>query len=65
MGVGEGPFDYLRRLDESVPGRLIDNANFFQATDIPSVSDHDLFARMLHEYPAWLRAAVAKQLLRS
>lgn len=65
MGVGEGPFDYLTRLDESVPGRLIDNASFFQTTDVLSVPDQELFAKMLSEYPDWLRAAAAKHLIQT
>jgi uncharacterized protein YegL len=63
MGVGNGPFDYLRRLDESVPGRLIDNANFFEASDIASVPDQRLFDQMLAEYPGWLPQARAHGLL--
>ena len=65
LGVGEGPFDYLRRLDESVPGRLVDNASFFQASDVASISDQELLGHMLEEYPDWLRAAARERLLPS
>lgn len=57
LAVGEGPFDYLRRLDESVPGRLVDNANLFEATDVASIGDQELFSAMLTEYPSWLGLA--------
>lgn len=65
MGVGGGPFDYLRRLDESVGGRLVDNANFFEVPDLALLPDDALYAAMLAEYPSWLVAARAAGLLGS
>ena len=64
MGVGGGPFDFLRRLDASVPGRLIDNAGFFEATDPTELADDALYAEMLSEYPSWLREAKRAGVLR-
>jgi hypothetical protein len=65
LGIGRGPFDFLRRLDASVPGRLIDNAGFFEATDPTGLTDDVLYAEMLAEYPSWLLAAKRAGVLRS
>jgi len=49
-------FRFLNELDERVPDRFVDNANFF-AIKSPSpsdISDEDLFARLMGEYPEWL-----------
>lgn len=56
-------FDFLRRLDElAVPGkRVVDNAGFFHAGSDPrSVSDAELYDRLLGEFPSWLTAARAQ-----
>ncbi|MBI4121219.1 MAG: VWA domain-containing protein [Parcubacteria group bacterium] len=49
-------FRFLNSLDERVRGRFVDNANFF-AIESPSpddISDEELFARLMGEYPQWL-----------
>ncbi|MFF5606353.1 VWA domain-containing protein [Streptomyces cellulosae] len=56
----DNEFTFLRKLDTlSVPGRrIIDNAGFFHAGPTPrAVPDHDLFDRLLREFPDWLAAA--------
>ncbi|MFF9162979.1 vWA domain-containing protein [Streptomyces longwoodensis] len=60
---GSRQFDFLRRLDElPVPARrTVDNAGFFHAGSDPrTVSDADLYDRLLGEFPQWLRAARAR-----
>ncbi|MCZ9343764.1 VWA domain-containing protein, partial [Streptomyces sp. TRM76130] len=60
---GSKQFDYLRRLDElAVPGkRVVDNAGFFHAGQDPrTVSDADLYDRLVGEFPQWLAAARAQ-----
>ncbi|MFF8928508.1 vWA domain-containing protein [Streptomyces longwoodensis] len=60
---GSRQFDFLRRLDElPVPGqRTVDNAGFFHAGPDPrTVSDADLYDRLLGEFPRWLAAARAR-----
>ncbi|MFJ4482242.1 vWA domain-containing protein [Streptomyces longwoodensis] len=60
---GSRQFDFLRRLDElPVPTRrTVDNAGFFHAGSDPrTVSDADLYDRLLGEFPRWLRAARAR-----
>ncbi|MFH8804760.1 vWA domain-containing protein [Streptomyces sp. NPDC017936] len=61
-------FDYLRKLDElSVPDkRAVDNAGFFHAGSDPrTVSDADLYDRLVGEFPKWLVAARAQGIVRT
>ncbi|CAG6397881.1 VWA domain-containing protein [Streptomyces cocklensis] len=62
VGFGDDEFRFLRRLDDlPVPGRrVVDNAGFLAAGDAPrSLSDADLYDRLLKEFPHWLAAARA------
>ncbi|MFO7641834.1 MAG: VWA domain-containing protein [Candidatus Competibacteraceae bacterium] len=56
-------FGFLAYLDE-MPGRLIDNANFFQVADPAEPSDEELYDLLMGEYPQWLTAARKQGLLR-
>ncbi|MEU3093977.1 VWA domain-containing protein [Streptomyces sp. NPDC006967] len=61
-------FDYLRRLDDlAVPAkRPVDNAGFFHAgADPRTVSDADLYDRLVGEFPGWLAAARTQGIVRS
>ncbi len=53
LGVGEGPFDFLRRLDD-LRGRPVDNAHFVEPENAEVISDQQLFDLLLEEYPPWL-----------
>jgi hypothetical protein len=60
-------FDFLRKLDElAVPAkRVVDNAGFFHAGSDPrTVSDAELYDRMVGEFPKWLVAARAQGIVR-
>lgn len=60
---GSKQFDFLRRLDDlAVPGRrVVDNAGFFHAGPDPrTVSDTELYDRLVGEFPQWLAAARAE-----
>lgn len=61
VGIGKGKFSFLEKLD-TMPGRFIDNANFFALNDISSISDEELYKRMLTEFPSWLREARQKKI---
>ncbi len=63
VGVGTASFAFLRKLDE-MRRDFIDNAGFFQVTDIVGTSDEQLYKDILHEFPTWLNQAKAKGLLR-
>ncbi|MFI9403711.1 VWA domain-containing protein [Nocardia sp. NPDC052316] len=56
IGLGRANYGLLRSLDE-LTGRIVDNAGFFALDDIDRVDDGELYARLLGEFPAWLRAA--------
>ncbi|MET8776293.1 VWA domain-containing protein [Nocardia sp. NPDC004654] len=58
VGLGKANYGLLRSIDE-MDGRLVDNAGFFALDDIDSVDDAQLYARLLGEFPQWLRAARA------
>jgi hypothetical protein len=62
VGFGDDEFRFLRKLDDlPVPSRrVVDNAGFFAAGPSPrSLSDADLYDRLLNEFPQWLSAARA------
>lgn len=54
--TGRDGFKYLRKLD-FMEDRYVDNANFFAIKslgDIDVISDTELYAKLLDEYPKWL-----------
>lgn len=59
---GGGEFEFLERLDD-LPGRHVDNADFFAVMDPSSISDDEVFELLMVEYPQWLVEARAKGLL--
>lgn len=63
VGVGYESFSFLQKLDD-LKGRFLDNADFFQLNDINKVSDEDLFNRLLTEFPAWIKEARNKNLIK-
>lgn len=62
VGIGNTNFSFLEKLD-TMSGRFLDNANFFQVNDIASISDDELYSRLLNEFPTWLQQAKAKGVL--
>ncbi|MYW00699.1 VWA domain-containing protein [Streptomyces sp. SID3343] len=56
VGLGRSDYGILERID-TMPGRLVDNAGFFQVDDIDRISDVELYERILSEFPQWLTAA--------
>ena len=53
---------YLQGLDD-MSGRFIDNANYFDLSDIYKISDESLYRKLLEEYPAYLKEAKNKGLI--
>ena len=47
-------FDFLQKLDD-LSGRVIDNADFFHLNDLASISDEQLYDRLLTEFLGWLK----------
>lgn len=55
-------FPFLEELDE-MPGRLIDNANFFAVSSPDEHSDDALYDLLMEEYPEWVKQAKQKGLI--
>ncbi|WP_042478465.1 vWA domain-containing protein [Bacillus ndiopicus] len=62
IGLGNANYGVLRKLDD-LPGRLIDNADFFALDDLDKVSDEELYNRLFDEFPKWLKEAREKGIL--
>ncbi|WP_433193727.1 vWA domain-containing protein [Nocardia sp. CA-107356] len=62
VGLGKANYGLLRTLDE-MSDRVVDNAGFFALDDIDQVDDAQLYARLLGEFPDWLRAAARAGIL--
>ena len=77
MGIGKGrkskakkfaalassDFPMLEKLDD-LPGRLLDNADFFTVLSPDEHDDATLYELMMTEYPQWVKQAQAKGLLK-
>ncbi|WP_406740492.1 VWA domain-containing protein [Streptomyces atratus] len=63
VGLGSSQYGVLERFD-TMPGRRVDNVGFFAVDDIESISDQELYDRVLSEFPSWLRAARQAGILR-
>ena len=55
-------FSFLEKLDD-MPGRVIDNANFFCIESPTAPSDQELYGMMMAEYPDWLKEAKNKSII--
>ncbi len=54
VGVDGSGYGLLEELD-NMDGRYVDNANFFALDDFKSVSNKELYSRLLNEFPSWLK----------
>lgn len=63
IGINGRDYGVLERLDE-MTGRVVDNCNFFALDDLHSISEEELYERMMAEFPAWLKAAKAAGIVR-
>ncbi|WP_247741166.1 VWA domain-containing protein [Cohnella sp. LGH] len=63
VGIGDSDFEVLSQLD-TLPGRVVDNANFFPIADITTITDEELYDKLLNEFPLWLKEAKAIGILR-
>lgn len=55
VGIGGGNYGVLKRLD-TMTGRVVDNCNFFELSDLNEISESELYNRLLTELPSWLEA---------
>lgn len=63
VGIGKQSFEFLEELDD-MPGRYLDNADFFNINDLHSMSDEDLYNKLLTEFPNWVSQARAKGMIK-
>jgi hypothetical protein len=63
VGIGGSNYGILEEFD-SMSGRKVDNCNFFALDDLHSVSEAELYERLLGEFPDWLVAARRAGVLR-
>jgi stress response protein SCP2 len=56
-------FEFLEELDD-MPGRLIDNADFFVVPTPDAPTDEELYDLMMNEYPSWLQNARRHNLIK-
>jgi stress response protein SCP2 len=63
VGMGHSNYGVLERFD-TMAGRRVDNVGFFAVDDIATLSDAELYDRLLTEFPSWLKAARAAGILR-
>lgn len=62
VGIGGQDYGVLERLD-TMTGRVVDNCNFFALDDLHSVSEQELYDRLMAEFPSWLKEAKAKGII--
>ncbi len=62
VGIGDEEFKFLQKLDE-LTGRVIDNANFFHLNDLDTISEEELYSRLLNEFPSWIKQAKEKNII--
>ncbi|WP_327291459.1 VWA domain-containing protein [Streptomyces sp. NBC_01198] len=63
VGLGQANYGILERFD-TMGGRRVDNVGFFAVDDIATLSDAELYDRILTEFPSWLKAAREAGILR-
>lgn len=62
VGIGNASFSFLQSLDD-IGDRTIDNADFFSVNSIESLTDEELYTKLLGEFPDWLTAAKNKSII--
>lgn len=62
VGIGGRNYGALEKLDD-MPGRVVDNCNFFAIDKITSIEDEKLYELLLEEFPDWLNAARLKNII--
>ena len=62
VGVGGKNYGILEKLD-TMTGRYVDNAGFFALDDFKKVSNEELYARLLEEFPSWLEEIKKKGMI--
>ncbi len=64
IGIGGYGYGILKRLD-TMSDRKVDNANFFALDDFKTVTNEELYSRMLNKFPIWLEKSKGLEILKS
>jgi stress response protein SCP2 len=56
VGIGGTRYGVLEKLD-TMSGRRVDNCGFFAIDDLHSITEEQLYDRLMDEFPSWLKAA--------
>ena len=62
VGLGGSSYGILEKLDD-MPGRLVDNCNFFAVDDLHDMTEEQLYDALMEEFPGWLKEAKAKSII--
>jgi len=63
VGIGGRNYGVLEQLD-TMEGRVVDNCNFFEMSNIQSMPEAQLYDALLQEFPLWLKEAKNKNIIR-
>lgn len=63
IGIGGVDSHFLENLD-NMSGRFIDNANYFKMPSLNSLSDEELYSKILKEFPSYIEEARKKNLIK-
>lgn len=63
VGIGGRNYGILKKLDTML-GRIVDNCGFFALDDLHSISEQELYDRLLQEFPAWLSESKNKGIVK-
>ena len=63
VGIGGRNYGILKKLDTML-GRIVDNCGFFALDDLDSISEQELYDRLLQEFPTWLSEAKNKGIVK-
>ncbi|MCZ7860874.1 VWA domain-containing protein [Agrobacterium salinitolerans] len=62
VGIGGRGYGILEKLD-TMKGRVVDNCGFFAIDDLHSLTEEALYDRLMEEFPLWLKAARAANII--
>lgn len=62
MGIGGSSYGALEKFDD-LTGRFIDNADFFAIDNLKSVSEQELYDKMVQEFPQWINLAKSHNMI--
>lgn len=63
IGIGNETFDFLQKLDD-LAGRRVDNADFFKIQNLSSISDDELYNKLMTEFPSYITEARKEGLIK-